>query len=124
MLWRRREPVPLGRHGEDLAAKYLKRAGYRILERNVRLGRYEVDIIARDGGTLCFVEVRTRATNDPVPPEDTIRDQKRRHLREAARYYMTKHPDPDQYYRFDVVAVIVPDTGKPEIALYKDAFSG
>jgi putative endonuclease len=122
MWWWRRKPEPLGKQGEDRAARYLKRAGYRIEERNVRLGRFEVDIIARDGDTLCFVEVRTRTDADPVPPEDTIQKTKRNHMIEAARRYLAQHPDPEMYYRFDVVAVVWPENGRPEITLHKDAF--
>ncbi len=122
MRWLRRDSEPLWKQGENLAARHLKRAGYRILERNVRLGRFEVDIIARDGDTICFVEVRTRATGDPVPPEDTIRARKCSHLRAAARAYIALHPDPEAYYRFDVVGIVLPAGGRPEITLYKDAF--
>lgn len=119
-FWRARKPP--GRKGEDLAARYLRWNGYRILERNVRLGRYEVDIIARDGDTIAFVEVRSRASSEPVPPEDSVGPVKQAHLIAAARIYQMLHPDPEAYYRFDVVAVILPDKGRPEITLYKDAF--
>lgn len=121
-MWWRRKPEPLWKRGENLAVKHLKRAGYRILERNVRLGRYEIDIIARDKDTICFVEVRTRLENDPVPPEDSLTRAKRLHLRHAAQQYIARHRNPAAYYRFDVVAVILPEKGKPQITLYKDAF--
>ena len=119
-FWRAKKPP--GRRGEDLATRYLRRAGYRILERNVRLRRYEVDIIARDGDTIVFVEVRSRISADPVPPEDSVGHTKQAHLIAAARIYQMLHPDPEAYYRFDVVAVILPEKGRPEITLYKDAF--
>ncbi len=122
MPWWRRKVRPVGQQGEDLAAHYLRRAGYKILERNVRLGRYELDIIAREGNTLCFVEVRTRLSNDPVPPEDSVGPVKQRHIRAAAHQYIARHPDPNAYYRFDVVAVILPKDAKPRITLYRDAF--
>lgn len=122
MLWRRHKNLPVGQQGEDLAAKYLKRNRYKILDRNVRLGRYEIDIIAREGDTICFVEVRTRMDNDPVPPEDTVGPVKQRHIRAAAHYYIARHPDPNAYYRFDVVAIILPKDAKPQITLYRDAF--
>jgi putative endonuclease len=122
MWWWRRKPEPLGKQGENKAARHLKRAGYRILERNVRTGRFEIDLIAQDGDTLCFVEVRTRSAVEPVSPEDTIQKTKRKHMIEAARRYIACHPDPGIYYRFDVVAVVWPENGKPEITLHKDAF--
>ncbi|MEK7357670.1 MAG: YraN family protein [Bdellovibrionota bacterium] len=119
--WQRREK-PLGQRGEDLAARYLRRNGYTILDRNVKLGRYELDIIARDGDTIAFVEVKTRLPSDIATPEDSITTKKRKHLTGAARIYMQRNPAPDTYYRFDVVAITIPPTGKPEIKLYKNAF--
>jgi len=122
-MWWRPRRKPLWVRGEDAAARFLRRAGYRILERNVRLGRNEVDIIARDGDTTVFVEVRTRATEDDVPPEDSVGLVKQSHLRQAARHYLLQHGR-EHYYRFDVVAVLMPEGGKPAITHYPDAFSG
>jgi putative endonuclease len=113
---------PLGPRGEDLAARHLKRAGYRIVERNVRAGRHEIDIVARQGDTVVFVEVRTRASAAPVPPEDTINPEKRRRLVSAARHYMTRHPEPETYYRFDIIAILMPERGKPQVTWLQDAF--
>lgn len=124
MWWRRKPPKPLGQRGEDAAARYLKRQGYRILERNRYLGRNEIDIIAREGDTVAFVEVRTRATLDGVPPEDTVGPAKQRQIRRAAKRYIDQYGDESLYYRFDIVSVILPDGGKPEITLYRDAFEG
>lgn len=119
--WRRRKP--LGAHGEDLAAKALRRAGYRILDRNAKLGRYEIDIIAQEGDTVAFVEVKTRqAAGDTFDPVDNITPEKQRRLAQAARYYLARHPDTDANYRFDVVAVVVPPRGRPDITIYRDAF--
>lgn len=123
-MWWRRKPKTLGQRGEDAAARYLKRQGYRILERNRYLGRNEIDIIAEEGDTIAFVEVRTRNVLDGVPPEDSIGPVKQRHLRQAAQRYIDQHGDESRYYRFDVVSVILPDTGKPTIILYRDAFGG
>lgn len=120
----RKNSAPLGTRGETLAAKHLRHAGYHIVGRNIRCGRHEIDIIARRGDTLVFVEVRTRADMDPVPPEDTVNAQKRRHILSAARWYISRHPEPDVYYRFDVVAVILPENGEPQVTWYPDAFPG
>ena len=57
--WKPRPPRPLGRRGEDAAARFLKKQGYRILDRNRFLGKYEIDIIARDGNCIAFVEVKS-----------------------------------------------------------------
>ena len=87
-MWWRREPKPLGRRGEDAAARYLKKQGYRILERNRFLGKYEIDIIAREGDTIAFVEVRTRKVLDDFPPEDSVGPRKQQHIRSAAQRYI------------------------------------
>jgi len=117
-----RKPRSLARRGEDAAARYLRRQGYCILDRNVRLGRYEIDIIARDGDTIAFVEVKARHSDDPVDPVDNVDEIKQRHIRRAAHLYIVRDNDPDRYYRFDIVTVVVADKGKPAITLYKDAF--
>ncbi len=124
MWWRAKPPRPLGQRGEDAAVRHLKRAGYKILERNRFLGRYEIDIIAREGDTIAFVEVRTRSTLDEIPPEDTIGPKKQHRIRQAAQRYIDAADDDDTYYRFDVVSVIMPETGKPTIKLIRDAFGG
>lgn len=120
-MWRRSKPLP-GRRGEDLAAAYLRRQGYTILARNARFGHCEVDIIAREGDTVAFVEVRSRTAEDAIAPEDSIGPRKQHHLRAAARMYLARHEAPDTYYRFDVVAVTMPPDQKPVITLYRDAF--
>ncbi len=122
LAWFRRPPKTLGRRGEDLAVRALRRAGYRILDRNAQLGRYEIDIVAREGDTTAFVEVKTRRSDDPVPPEENVHHEKRRHIRAAAHVYIQRENDPAMYYRFDIVAVIVPETGKPSVTIYRDAF--
>lgn len=69
---------PLGVRGENFAARFLRAQGYRILDRNVQLGKYEIDIIAQDGDTIAFVEVKTRETADPVKPEENVDREKER----------------------------------------------
>lgn len=122
MWWFRGDRRELGRKGEAVAARYLRRAGYTILERNVRAGRNEIDIIAREGDTVCFVEVRTRRSAEPVPPVDSVGATKQRHIVTAARNYAARHDSQDTYYRFDIVAIVFPEKGRPEITLYRDAF--
>lgn len=122
MMWWRRKPRTFWQRGEDLAAKRLRQEGYTILDRNVRLGRFEIDIVAREGDTLIFAEVRTRSAEDPVPPEDSIGPLKRHHLLTAARLYLARLCDDTPYYRFDVVSVVIPGRGKPQITLLRDAF--
>lgn len=112
----------LGQRGEDLAARHLRRAGYKILERNVHLGKYEIDIIAREGDTVAFVEVKTRVDDSIAHPEDNVHRTKQQKIRRAAQQYIEKNGAPDTYYRFDIVAVLMPPGRKPEITLLRDAF--
>ena len=113
----------LGQRGERLAARHLRRQGYQILERNAKLGRYEIDIIALDGDTTAFVEVKTRESGDPVPPEENVGLEKQRRIVSAARQYISQQDDPEMYYRFDILAVIIPTKGRLEFTLFKDAFT-
>ena len=117
-----RKAKPLGLQGETLAAKALKHDGYMILERNAHLGRYEIDIIAREGDTVAFVEVKTRRQEDIASPEANITSVKRAHLSRAARIYMSRAEDSETYYRFDVVSIVLPEKGKPSITIFRDAF--
>jgi putative endonuclease len=122
-IWRRTtKPKPLGQQGEDLAVRHLRRKGYRILDRNVVLGKYEIDIIAATRDTTIFVEVRTRETADPVRPEDSIGPKKRDHIRKAAKRYIARENNPDRYYRYDIVAIVFPSGGKPQIEHFENAF--
>ena len=113
---------PLGQQGEDAAVRALKKAGYTILERNVHLGRYEIDIIAREGDTIAFVEVKTRRVVGDFQPEDNVTDRKQRHVIRAANIYISRKSDPTVYYRFDIAAGVMPETGKPSVTIYRDAF--
>ena len=109
-------------HGENIAAKRLRRLGYKILKRNVRFKRYEIDIIAKEGDTTVFVEVKTRRDDSFASPEENVDATKRRHIRAAAHQFIAQQDDPDMYYRFDLVTVLAPEKGKPTVTLYRDAF--
>jgi putative endonuclease len=122
MRWPWQGPKPLGERGEDLAAKYLRRAGFTILERNAHLGRFEIDIIAQTGDTIAFVEVKTRRDTTIAQPEDNVGHTKRRHIRHAAHRYIQEHDNPDMYYRFDIASILIPPDGEPEITYFPDAF--
>ena len=107
----------LGVLGENLAAGMLTRRGYAILERNVRTSTGEIDIVAREGETLCFVEVRSRSHPGQVHPAATVDRRKQRQIIKAAMAYCQHHRIKDTMLRFDVVAV----TGQ-EIELIRNAF--
>ncbi len=111
----------LGERGENVAAKYLRNQGYRIITRNYRCELGEVDIIARDGKTLVFVEVKTREEDDPRP-EEQVHSVKQHQLTKAARTYLTRYGTPQPPARFDVIAIVWPPGRPPQIRHHTDAF--
>ncbi len=102
-----------GRLGEGLAAEYLQRQGYRVLERNVRTAYGEIDLVvlqespgqSTPEATLVFVEVKTRRTQRFGLPEESITVAKKAHMQAAAQAYLQGHPDLDKDWRLDVIAV-------------------
>src|SRR5207253_8544875 len=110
--------VELGSRGEALAVEHLSRAGYRIVAANFSLpiGRNtrdvivtaEIDIVAYDGPTLCFIEVKTRASDEFAPPQVNVDLRKQRQIARAARAYRRMFGLMNQPYRYDVVTVISP----------------
>lgn len=103
----------LGDRGENMAARHLRNKGYKIILRNFRCELGEIDIIARQGKTLVFVEVKTRAYDDPTP-EEQVNVTKQQQILKAAKYYLTRYGVPQPPARFDVIAIIWP-TGQPPI---------
>jgi putative endonuclease len=95
----------LGKLGEDLAAGYLERRGWTILGRNVRTAAGEIDLLARDGEALVFLEVRTRSSRDYGTPEESITPAKRERLERCALTYLTAHAEPDRDWRIDLIAI-------------------
>jgi putative endonuclease len=102
----------LGRAGESIAADYLRRRGYTILEMNYRRPVGEMDIVARDGEWLAFVEVRTRRGRAFGTPEESITPAKQQKLIELAQTYLQEHELSDVPWRIDVVAVEMDRQGK------------
>jgi putative endonuclease len=111
----------LGPRGENVAARFLRDQGYKIIIRNFRCLVGEVDIIAKDGKTLVFVEVKTRAYDDPTP-EEQINAIKRHQLTKAARFYLSRYGTPQPPARFDVVAIVWPTGRDPQIRHEPNAF--
>lgn len=100
----------IGRQGEDVAMEWLRDRGYYIVERNWRVGRYEIDIIAEHYDTLHFVEVKTRKRGSWQSAYDSIDEQKIRSLRRAAAYYRATRR-PRRIVQFDLIAVEHDDEG-------------
>lgn len=111
----------LGARGEEIAVAYLKRQKYRIIETNFRCRCGEVDIIARDGKTLVFVEVKTRRTASYGLPQLAVTPFKQRQISKAALTYLSKNRLMEETARFDVVSVFLLDTS-PTVDHIKNAF--
>ena len=114
----------LGRWGEDLAAKFLVGKGYRVLDRNWKCRFGELDLVAEDGGFICFVEVKLRRSNRFGTGAEQVDQRKREKLRITAELYLQERPAVLQP-RFDVVEVLAPNglgTKNPKIRHIEGAF--
>ncbi len=110
-----------GNKGEDLACEYLKKNRYKILERNFRIRGGEIDIVARDGEYLVFVEVKARHSHEYGPPAESITPWKIRALKKTALFYIMKTKWNDRGYRFDFMGVdFTDDMENPKIELIKN----
>lgn len=112
-----------GGKGEQLATEFLRKHGYRVIERNYHCRIGEVDIIAREGKELVFVEVRTRESVDFGEPEESIDLSKQKRLVKLSYYYIIEHALESIPWRIDVVTVRLSPDAKPEIRLLKNAVS-
>jgi len=108
-----RTPQPLGRRGESVAARFLKRRGYQIVARGDRDMLGEIDLIAIDQRTVVFVEVKTRKSHLAGHPAEAVGEAKQRRLTRLALGYLKRHDLLEQPARFDVVAVTWPSPNEP-----------
>jgi len=115
-----KDRIELGKKGEDLAIAHLESKGYRILERNWRWGKEEIDIIARDGNFLVVVEVKTRSSNVFAEPEASVTKQKQKILVRAANAYVNYHRQRGEV-RFDIISILIRPEGE-EVNHIADAF--
>ncbi|MFH1478401.1 MAG: YraN family protein [Candidatus Omnitrophota bacterium] len=111
-----------GKKGEELALGYLKKQGYKILEKNYKTKLGEIDIIGMDGRYCSFIEVRSRENTRFGSPEESIDIKKRSKLIRAALFYIKNKKMEDKPCRFDVVAVLGINSASPKINLIKNAF--
>jgi putative endonuclease len=112
----------LGRAAEAAAAVWLEGKGYVVLARNHAIRRGEVDLVCRDGATLCFVEVRSRSRRDFGSPASSVDVRKARRVVLAATDWAVRHGGLSQDMRFDVVAVDLSEPGRPRFELFRNAF--
>ena len=112
----------LGLVGEDLAARALESRGYAILERRYRTNRGEIDIVAQEGETLVFVEVKARADQEFGTAAECVTPAKQRRVARMAAEYLATHRVADRPCRFDVVAIDCALSGEPQVTVYPGAF--
>jgi putative endonuclease len=111
----------LGDKGEDLAALALKKQGYKVLERNYRTPLGEIDLIARHGGELVFIEVKTRTSARFGMGQEAVHYGKQARLRKLADYYLKQKRLGEVAVRFDVVGILWQE-GEPQIEVIQGAF--
>jgi len=116
--------MALGERGENFAAKYLRRHGYKILVRRFKTRAGEMDIICRQNDWLVFVEVKTRKSDDYGQPSEAVKREKQKHMSKVALEYLRMLGNPQIHWRFDIVEVILQDDArKPsDIRLIQNAF--
>ncbi len=114
----------VGRRGEDIAARYLAARGYHIVARNVRTPYGEIDLIARLGDELVFVEVKTRTSTAYGWPEEAVTQRKLAHLSAAALAWLEAHAPDTALWRVDVIAVrLFPGLETVEVRHFEDVLS-
>ena len=111
-----------GRRGEAYAVFLLEQNSYIILERNFQTKFGEIDIIAKDGNTIVFIEVKARRTKNFGNPKYAVNKKKQKKISMAALYYLKTTNQTNVKARFDVVSIISESTANPQIEIIKNAF--
>ncbi len=112
----------LGREGERLAEEFLRKRGYKILARNYRYPFGEIDLIARDGKTIAFIEIKGRSSQYFGSALEAVTTRKQKRIARVAAQYLATFKLDNIRARFDVVGIHWATEGKPEVVLIKDAF--
>lgn len=112
----------LGLKGERLAERFLRSRGLATVARQYETPVGELDLVMRQGDTIVFVEVKTRSNRGLADPHEAVNREKQRRMTNAARWMVQRKRWHDRPLRFDVVGVVIPVTGDPEIEHYPDAF--
>jgi putative endonuclease len=113
----------VGQSLERLAEKHLKKAGYRIRDRNVRMKVGEIDIIAEEKGVLCFIEVKGRSGTGFGLPAEAVTSEKQRRIYRAAEIYLQRERLGESICRFDIVSILDLTEGR-RVEIFRDAFRG
>ncbi len=116
--------IELGERGEEFAAQFLKRRGYKILVPRFKSRSGEIDLVCRDGEWLVFVEVKTRASDNFGAPSEAVNREKQKHMSQTALDYLRLLQYPQVRWRFDIVEVILrQEAARPDdIRLIQNAF--
>jgi len=112
----------LGKLGEEMASNALRSEGYRITDRNLKVDKREIDIVAIDGGALVFIEVKTRSGHSHGKPAEAVDKTRRIRMRKAGELYAMYKRLKDVSIRFDVVTVDFADDPKGKVEIIKNAF--
>ena len=112
----------LGKSGEDAAVRYLRSKKFKIIERNFRFLRGEIDIIALDKKTLVFFEVKSRKSKEFGPPEEAVTPSKQRQIKRVAQGFLAQNNLQDAECRFDVLSLCFNEKNDYQIDHLKDAF--
>ncbi len=111
-----------GLRGEELAIKYLQSTGWRLLDHRFRMGRLEIDLVARKGHLVAFFEVKTRWGGAFGSPLQAVTWAKRREIVRVASAWVDRHGQPDDAYRFDVIAITLTPRRRVVLDHVEDAF--
>lgn len=113
----------LGRKGEKYAERFLRRRRYRTVTRNYRCPAGEIDLIALDGQTIVFIEVKTRRSREHADPQDAVNPGKQRRLWRSAQFFLQQTGSQDRPCRFDILAITLNAETKMEVEHIPDAFT-
>ena len=114
--------MTFGKESEQAAATYLQKRGYRILHRNYRIARGEIDLVANHQGTLVFIEVKARRSVQFGLPAQAVDFRKQEKLIHVARHYLHRYRRGDRHCRFDVILLTQQSSGEVQIELIQNAF--
>jgi putative endonuclease len=114
----------LGQRGEALAERFLRGRGLKTVARNFATPAGELDRVMRDGDTIVFVEVKTRCDRRLCDPEESVRSAKLTRMTRAANWFLSQRRWSDRACRFDVVSIVLPPQGEPEIEHFEDVQAG
>ena len=113
----------IGRMGESLAEKYLNERGYTVRGRNVHTSYGEIDLVARLGEIVVFMEVKTRRSKAYGLPEISVNLRKLNHMRQSAEAYMQAHPESGAHWQVDVIAIQISKEAEPELVHFENVLT-